>query len=152
MGRGEGTKTPEDPMSSASKTNQRWFYRSGNASALWGGVCRGTERLLGTRLFRTDRPAPGADLQSGCPTNRSQQGETSSPFGPPTFIPTVVSKEPGKRQLGLIPTPQAVLKGRSGLLSGLTEPALALCLLGFYKGPDLLSLTLICLAGAAENQ
>lgn len=96
-------------MSSASKTNRRWFYRSGNASALWGGVCRGTERLLGTRLFRTD-------LQSGCPTNRSQQGETSSPFGPPTFMPTVVRKEPGKRQLGLIPTPQAVLKGRSGLL------------------------------------
>lgn len=109
------------------------------------------EQLLGTTDFMTGLPAPGADLQLGCPTGQSR-GKPQAHLGAPTFMPTVVRNDPAKSQLGLIPTPQAVLKGRSGLLRGLTEPALALRLLGFYKGPDLVLLTLISLAGAAENQ
>lgn len=85
------------------------------------------------------------------PIDQSRE-KTKARLGATTFLPTAVRNDAGKSWLMLIPTPWAVLKGRSGLPAGLTKPALALHLLGFYKEPDLLLLTLTCLARAAENQ
>ena len=96
-------------------------------------------------------------LQSSYPWSRrfatgmSYCGEVAH-WGANTFSPTVVSNDPAKSWPVLLPTPRAVLKGRSGLPRGLPKLALALHLLGFHKGPDLLLLTLIRLAREAENQ
>lgn len=103
-------------------------------------------------LLQISLPLEQRICNQDVPPTDQRRGKTKAHLGATLFLPTPVRNDPGKSWLVLILTPWAVLKGRSGLLGGLTKPALTLRLLGFYKGPDLLLLTLICLAWAAENQ
>lgn len=83
------------------------------------------------------------------PPIHQSEGKTEVYLSANMVLPTGIRNDHGKKPVCANPDP---LMDQLGLLDGPGKPGLTLSSLGFYKGADLLLLTLICLAWAAENQ